>query len=526
MKKGSIPLLLVILAVVSVVGYFMFGNHDDAIQKPEASQELMFPDFNPANVTRCVIAKAEQRVDIQRLDENWFVVGDVRKPLDVKVLDDVLSKINTFRKYDVVSQNKQKQSAFEVDNESGINVTLFNADGASLADFYVGKNGPYYNSTYVRKQGADDVVLISENLRAAFTPWEGKWVDRSIFNFPQDSIVRFTIDRPGDNIAFEKDENGIWLGVAPRSFTPNTTELDRMLRAYATLKTNEFAGSDITSIPEPTLTVTATLNNGEEKKLIVGTLTDKKQYPAITSDTTFMYLLAQYRVDMFNKDLKVLAEPDTVQDQIQQTIETEEALTTPNNDQGVITMDVREPENETIESANVELDNTDSVQSDQPVIVDNDTLPEVVITTNKGNITLVLEEDKAPNTVANFINLAEKGYYDGLKFHRVINDFMIQTGDPLGTGAGGPGYVIADEFSDLKHKRGVISMANRGPDTGGSQFFITHVPTPWLDGKHAIFGYVKDGMDVVDSILQGDKMLSVTVTKKRDHEYIPQTTQE
>jgi len=151
-------------------------------------------------------------------------------------------------------------------------------------------------------------------------------------------------------------------------------------------------------------------------------------------------------------------------------------------------------------------------------------LPQVTIETTKGNIVMELAEDDAPNTVANFISLAEKGYFDGLLFHRVIPNFMIQGGDPTGTGTGGPGYLIADEFSPkLKHARGVISMANAGPNTGGSQFFITHVATSWLDGKHAVFGKVISGMEVVDAIQQGDKIIKVTVDRKRNHPYKPQT---
>jgi len=151
-------------------------------------------------------------------------------------------------------------------------------------------------------------------------------------------------------------------------------------------------------------------------------------------------------------------------------------------------------------------------------------LPQVTMRTDKGDIVLELAEDDAPNTVANFISLAEKGFYDGLVFHRVIPNFMIQGGCPKGDGTGGPGYVIADEFSPrLKHARGVISMANAGPNTGGSQFFITHVATPWLDGKHAVFGRVIKGMDVVDAIQMGNRIEKVTVDRKRNHPYVPQT---
>ncbi len=155
------------------------------------------------------------------------------------------------------------------------------------------------------------------------------------------------------------------------------------------------------------------------------------------------------------------------------------------------------------------------------------------IQTEKGNIIVKLEPEKAPVTVANFVSLAEgknpfvkedyKGrpYYDGLTFHRVISkangdnkDFVIQAGDPTGTGSGGPGYQFDDEFSDLKHTAGVISMANSGPNTNGSQFFITLVETPWLDGRHSVFGKVVKGMDVVKQIKQGDKINKVVIIRK------------
>jgi peptidyl-prolyl cis-trans isomerase B (cyclophilin B) len=125
-----------------------------------------------------------------------------------------------------------------------------------------------------------------------------------------------------------------------------------------------------------------------------------------------------------------------------------------------------------------------------------------------------LHDDLVPKTVANFEKLAKQGFYNGLKFHRVIEDFMIQTGCPQGTGTGGPGYKFADEFHpSLKHSGpGVLSMANAGPNTNGSQFFITHVATPWLDGKHSVFGQVVEGLDVVNAIKQGDIMKSVEVS--------------
>ena len=132
--------------------------------------------------------------------------------------------------------------------------------------------------------------------------------------------------------------------------------------------------------------------------------------------------------------------------------------------------------------------------------------------TDRGPIKVELFPEKAPLTVANFVNLARRGFYDGLNFHRVIPDFMIQGGCPEGSGRGGPGYKFEDEANNgVGHERGVLSMANAGPNTNGSQFFITHVATPWLDGKHTVFGKVVEGLEAVDKVEQGDHIRKVTI---------------
>lgn len=142
----------------------------------------------------------------------------------------------------------------------------------------------------------------------------------------------------------------------------------------------------------------------------------------------------------------------------------------------------------------------------------------IKISTDRGDIELTILASKTPVTAANFLNLASKKYYDGIKFHRVIPDFMIQGGDPTGTGMGGPGYKFEDEFvSDLKFDRpGLLAMANAGPRTNGSQIFITHVPTPHLNNKHTIFGTVTKGQEVVNAIKQGDKIKSIEILDSTD----------
>jgi len=141
----------------------------------------------------------------------------------------------------------------------------------------------------------------------------------------------------------------------------------------------------------------------------------------------------------------------------------------------------------------------------------------VTFDTSKGKIVVDLFAKDAPNTVNNFVFLAKEGFYNGTVFHRVIADFMVQGGDPTGTGRGGPGYQFRDECkgNPRKHQVGSLSMANAGPNTNGSQFFITHIATDWLDGKHTVFGQVRDkaGQDVVNAIKQGDKLNSVTIAE-------------
>jgi len=146
----------------------------------------------------------------------------------------------------------------------------------------------------------------------------------------------------------------------------------------------------------------------------------------------------------------------------------------------------------------------------------------VTIETNRGDMELKLYPEYAPKTVNNFVFLSQEGFYDGVVFHRVISDFMIQGGDPTGTGKGGPGYKFEDEVAEnpLGHETGVISMANSGPNTNGSQFFITHSPQPHLDGMHTVFGKLVEGQEIVNAIQQGDRMVKVMVSdderSKRD----------
>jgi peptidyl-prolyl cis-trans isomerase B (cyclophilin B) len=151
--------------------------------------------------------------------------------------------------------------------------------------------------------------------------------------------------------------------------------------------------------------------------------------------------------------------------------------------------------------------------SPPPLAIDVQRTYRARIETERGTIALELYAQNAPMTVNNFIFLAHEGFYDGVAFHRVIGDFMIQGGDPTGSGRGGPGYRFADETkgNPLKHETGSLSMANAGPDSNGSQFFITHAPQPHLNGRHTVFGKVVAGQEVVDAIRQGDKMLRVVI---------------
>ena len=154
------------------------------------------------------------------------------------------------------------------------------------------------------------------------------------------------------------------------------------------------------------------------------------------------------------------------------------------------------------------------------MVIDPQKSYHITIETGRGAIEVELYPQYAPKTVNNFVFLAREGFYDGVTFHRVINNFVIQGGDPTGTGSGGPGYRFEDEVKNnpMKHETGTLSMANAGPNTNGSQFFITHSPQPHLNGKHTVFGKVVKGMDVVNAIRQGDSMTRLTVSEEKNQE--------
>ena len=584
MKKLSTPVLLIALIVIGILAYWIFKDSND-LQKPQHTKNtFVFPDFNPSLVTRVVLDKGDQHIDIMHKDGAWKLVNDNDKPGNVTAIEEIIAKVKTFKKNDVVSQNPAKQKSLEIDNESALHVAFYDTDNKPLGEFLVGKNGPYYNSTYFRFKNSNEVLLINDNLRAAYTPWKGKWIDRTIFDIDPQTMKTFEIIKGDSSILMQKDNDGMWQGILPEKFTPKEEELARMIRAFSTLKTNDYASPDDTQsfqFDSPLLTLKSTLTDDTEKILIIGQKDDKKQFYAKRNDSDHVYLLAEYRVNMFNKDLDTLktlvVTPEselTIQDAIkkatdQHRIEQEKieeikknAIPLDENLQAIIekpkendTLSIQSeltdskkspliklPQigmEKTIEELKKETEETvppppslpeskeqgDTNMSEpkttqtEAIIIKDTQLPEITIETSQGTIRIELFEDDAPNTVANFIALAESGYYDGLLFHRVIKDFMIQTGDPTGTGTGGPGYSFNDEFSDRTHERGVLSMANSGPRTNGSQFFITHKATPWLNGKHTVFGKVLEGQDVVDAVNQGDKMLKVTVTKKRNHKY-------
>jgi peptidyl-prolyl cis-trans isomerase B (cyclophilin B) len=164
----------------------------------------------------------------------------------------------------------------------------------------------------------------------------------------------------------------------------------------------------------------------------------------------------------------------------------------------------------------IERDGQRSYKSPPPMVIDPSKSYTAKMTTDKGEIVIDLAAKDAPNTVNNFVYLSQKGYYDGLNFHRVIANFMVQGGDPIGNGTGGPGYKFGDEFSPAwRHSGpGMLSMANAGPGTNGSQFFITHSAQPHLDDRHSVFGKVTSGIDVVNNIRQGDKITKVEIEEK------------
>ncbi len=354
-----------------------------------------------------------------------------------------------------------------------------------------------------------------------------------ILNFGATEVERIDVEVDAKGAApltVERKKDGAWrLLVAGKEKTPDVARITDFVDALRTLKTprwiRESLGKEEAAafgLAKPFTTIRIKLRSGEVRRwsLMLSTRKAKEGYYATCTPLGGVFTVAK---DAARK----LLQPEL---ELKGGEKKEAAGSVKKKEKG------RGDGEETVPQSSgkdVKKVGATTIKQNGEYVLGpgEEDLPRAVIKTDKGDIELVLFEDDAPNTVANFVSLAESGFYDGCRFHRVIKGFVIQGGDPnskdddpSNDGMGGPGYVIDDECNPRrKHLRGSLSMANRGPNTNGSQFFICYAPQPHLDGKHTVFGHVLKGMDVVDRIEKGDKILSIRIVQKRNHEYKPVT---
>lgn len=428
----------------------------------------------------------------------WVVSNRENYPADTNVVTRALGLLGRLNVAYVASVSGDRDERFGLDDEY-ITLTV-RADGKT-SRLSLGNIGPEYSSTFVRYGDEPRIFNITPRLTGHFPANPSHWLKKNIWDIDSQQVERLHVEWDDQEILIAKEAEG-WMLKKPLEGLMRPADATSLTSAFSGLRLFDIADISLDEF-EHTATVTADVNIPDreekiEKTLIIGQQHNPSYHYARTGDSNTIFLLATFTVDtLLNDDPADMIQPDS--------LEPETDLSATNSTAPELSMSISSEDPFTDLSAEQQKE---------------EGMPEAVITTSRGEIRLELFEDEAPNTVANFVTLAESGYYDGLIFHRVIDDFMIQGGCPQGRGTGGPGYNIACEISWRKHDGpGVLSMANAGPDTNGSQFFITHKETSWLDGNHTVFGQVLEGQDVVDSVEKGDTIETIEIFNKRDHPY-------
>jgi peptidyl-prolyl cis-trans isomerase B (cyclophilin B) len=450
-------------------------------------------------IVKIAVQRGAIRYAAEKKGDKWTLTSPVGEDADESAVGRYLDRMNDLTAEKVAAEdakgNEKALAGYGLDKPSGwFEIAEETSADPKVQKVLIGKPSAS-GGLYAMVPGGD---LVYELSRYAADDTGGEFVRRSLMAFDKTKAKSVTVASRHGEMRLVKTGLG-WSVEKPGPAAPaDKDKVEALLSALAALgaeRVVEYAPAGLASfgLEKPAVSVTVETDDGRKQSVLIGDG---------LSGGTFRYAKVPDRASVFALDKaaadKLEAPPADFRSKAPPAPKPAQA-------------------NEPPKAAGEE--------KPAAATIDAKALPRVTIRTERGNIVLDLFEDQAPNTVANFIGLAEKGFYNGLTFHRVIHqpdEFMIQGGCPRGDGSGDAGYKFADECKGNPHKvvRGMLCMANSGPDTNGSQFFIvTAKACPWLDGKHTVFGTVVEGQDVVDKIQQGDKMTAVEVNRKRREKY-------
>lgn len=479
MKFNQIIVYLIVFILLFAAVSYMKKNKVSGYKI--VSEKVDFSKITDVTADTISIKKGEDVVELKKENGKWTVKNKFSYKADEKSVENLINTVREIKMNDIVSKNPEKRHLFHLDTQ-GIELVIKDKDQRSLTDMIIGKPGPDWSSNYFCVKNNDHVYLSSKWLNSSVKTDAKDFLHKKLFDdIKKEDIQKLDISYETREISIIRTENG-WEMIKPEKIEVKTEEVEKLCSSVVSLGVLDVVDNKIEKrygFDTSEIKILFSDSNEKSHSIIIGAVEKNNQY-YLKTDTDFVYLIAKHMVANLDPDINKLKKP--IEKPVEQT------------------------------------DKKESSQDD----------PVVEIDTEKGTMKLELFEDDAPNTVANFISLIEKKYYDGLKFHRVIADFMAQGGCPYskdsskGTpGTGGPGYTIKCEINENKHLKGSLSMAHAGKDTGGSQFFICFQPQPHLDGKHTVFGKVVEGMDVLDKIAQGTVINEIRVIKKREHTYEP-----
>ncbi|GAB4150004.1 MAG: hypothetical protein Kow00107_00350 [Planctomycetota bacterium] len=479
LRFGSVLALL----IVALVASHLFEP------KPDTSSYILrgsiFPDLVVDELTKVEMRKGDLSLTLVAKGDDWVIEEQygyyAKKPL----VDSLLNALRRYNDATIFSDKKEIHSEFSVTEDTGVKVKLYSGEKI-VADFIAGKTSFTPTTSFIRKADEDKVLEVYGNTTSLYNPRPSAWLNTKLFEVSADSIQNLKItslNRPPVELDLV---DGKWKFVPESVETPNAGFVSTMTNYLASMTFKEVVSpaEDLVDkqLDPPSWEIAFTTKSGEIHTLKLGKKKDGEHTYGMFDDKPFV-------VSIINR----------ITDQL--TV-TRENIVSGNIGAQLPPQKTPHPTKYAVQGK-------------------GEPLPTVKIVTNKGEIVVELWEDDAPNTVANFIYLAENGFYDGLTFHRHEPGVVLQGGDPNGNGSGGPGWKIEAEVNGRKYDYGVMGMADSGVDTAGSQFFFAYQRMPQWDGRYTTFGIIVSGQEVFNQLTKDDSIVRMEVLSKRNHEYRP-----
>lgn len=471
-----------ILVLLIVLSHLLEPKADMSTYKVTGS---IFPDLVVDGITEIEMKKGDDVLTLVRDSGNWTIAQQFGYKADMTKVEALLNALRRYNDADIHSDKPEVHKEFSVTEDTGVSVNISSGKKV-VASFIAGKTGFTPSLGYIRKTGDNRVLEVYGNTANLFTARASNWLNTQLFTAKADDIKTLKIKNINETIELKRDESN-WSFAGESTTQPDSRFVNQMVYYLTTLKFNNVVqkGNENLStmgLDPPDWSIEAITAGGETVVLDIGKEKDKDNYYARANADNFVVTLKSNVAEILRspKDVIISGKPTTQQPQQKSPHRTKYTVT----------------------------------GKGEP-------LPVVKMITNKGDMTIELWEDDAPNTVANFIYLAEMGFYEGLSFHRHEPGTVLQGGDPNGDGSGGPGWSIEAEVSDRKYDNGVLGMADSGVDTAGSQFFFSYSPMPQWDPRYTCFGRIINGMEIFQKLTKGDNIVRIEVLSKRNHEYRP-----